>query len=183
MRVEPVQRRSGGPLLEHRHRAEVVCDEMQSAIEFGNPSGCRAVGRTHLRDQEAAVLGRQEVVSNARFDGFGGEQKPRIGRIGHVKEEDPVLPLQQAQQSPASQNGFRRIQVAVVRFVADVAGRWKRYGLDHRAISRRLLVKIDHCQEIRCDVSLVLRPDVENFVFSPAMAEIAGPHDTRHADR
>ena len=64
------------------------------AVEFGHAAGRRAVGRAHLRDQEAAVLDRQEIVGDARFHGFGGEQKPRVLRIGHVEEEDPVLPFQ-----------------------------------------------------------------------------------------
>src|SRR5258708_318990 len=59
--------------------------------------------------------------------------------------------------------------MTVVRLVAGVAGRRYRDDINHLSIFRRPLVKIDHCKEIRCDLSLVLRPDIKNFFFSRAM--------------
>jgi len=61
------------------------------------------------------------------------------------------------------------IQVAVVRFVADVAGRRQWYDVDYFAVLWRLFVKIDDCKKIRCDLSLVLRPDIENLIGSSAV--------------
>ena len=103
--------------------AKVVRDKMHAAVEFGDATGRHAVGRAHLCDQEAAVFKGHEVVGHARFHGFGGEHKTRLLRIGYVEEEDAVLIFQQAEQSSASQDGLGRIQVAVVRLVAGVAGR------------------------------------------------------------
>ena len=78
MRVEPIQRRRGRPLLEERPWAKVVSDEMHLAVEFSDATGSHAVGRAHLCDQEAAVFKGQEVVGHTRFHGFGGEHKTRL---------------------------------------------------------------------------------------------------------
>ena len=56
-----------------------------------------------------------------------------------------------------------------MRFVAGVAGRRKRYGLDHRAIFGRLLVKIDHRKEIRRDVSLGIFRNERKRVYEYTM--------------
>ena len=53
--------------------AKVVRDEMHAAVEFCDATGCHAVGRAHLCDQEAAVFKGHEVVGHARFHGFGRE--------------------------------------------------------------------------------------------------------------
>ena len=141
---------------------------MHAAVEFCDATGRHASSRAHLCDQKAAVFNRQKVVRHARFHGFGRKHKPRFLRIGYVEEENSVLPFQQAEQPPATQDGLVRIQVAVVRFVAGVAGRRDRYDIDHFSIFGRLFVKIDHGKEIRSNVRLVLRPDIQNL-FSSSM--------------
>ena len=122
MGIEPVHRRRGGPFLKQRDGAEVVRDEMHSAVEFCDATRRHARGRAHLCNQKAAVFKGQKVVGHARFHGLGGKHKPRFLRIAYVKEENSILIFQQAEQSAASQDGLVRIQVAVVRFVADIAG-------------------------------------------------------------
>src|SRR5215475_11774477 len=108
MGVEPIQRRSGGPFLEHgcRDGAKMIGDEMKAPVEFGYASRRRTVSRAHLGNQESTVLDGQKVVGDARFEGFRGEQKPRLGRISYVEKEYPILPLQHAEQATASQNSL-----------------------------------------------------------------------------
>jgi len=82
-----------GELTKHRHSAKVIGNEMHGTVKFGHASRFRTIGRTHLRDQEAAVLRRQEVVRDTGFNSFSGEQKPRAFRGREIEEEDPVLAL------------------------------------------------------------------------------------------
>jgi hypothetical protein len=82
------------------------------------------------------------------------------------EEKNSVLPFQQAEQAPASQDGLIGIEMAMVRLIAGIARRWERYDIDYLSVSGRLFVKIDHCKEIRSNASLVLGPDIEHLFLS-----------------
>ena len=45
-----------------------------------------------------------------------------------------------------------------------ISRRWKRYGINHLAISRGVFIKINDGQKIRSFVGLVARPDVQHRV-------------------
>src|SRR6185369_8815290 len=60
-------------------------------------------------------------------------------------------------------------------FVAGIARRRYRYDIDHLSILRGPLVKIDHREEIRCNLSLILRPDIKNLVHSSTVIVLASP--------
>src|SRR5690242_2493875 len=101
----------------------MIRHEVQLSVEFSDAARGSACIRAHLGNQKAAAFGGHEVVCNGRFHGLGGKQESRISVVADVEEEDAVLPLENAQQPAASQNLPGGVQVTVVGFVRDVAGR------------------------------------------------------------
>ena len=126
--LKPSRGRLGRQFLEQRSGAEVVGDEVQAAIEFGNAAGGSAGSRAHLGNQETAFGQGEEVVRNARVESFGGHQEPRMPWVGDVKKEDAILALEHAQQSAATQDPFVCGKMAMVRLIADISRRRKRHG-------------------------------------------------------
>ena len=59
--------------------------------------------------------------------------------------------------------------MAVMRFIAGIPGGRHWYDIDDFAVFGRLLVEVNDGEEIRGDLRLVLRPDVEDFFGSPAV--------------
>src|SRR5262249_15260312 len=151
--------------LKHGDRAEMVAHKVQLTVEFRDPAGGSAGGRAHLSNQEAAIFRGKKVVRDGGFDGFSREQEARISGLADIEEEDPVLPLESTQQAAARKKFSGRVEVAVVRFVSDVAGRRYRHGLDYLAVIVRVLIEIDHCQEIGGLVRLISGPNVQSLLF------------------
>src|SRR5271166_2511615 len=96
--------------------------ELVPRLNLGSWRATRTAGRrAHLSNQEAAVGNRKEVVGNTRFHIPGRKQKARVRRFADVEEEDPVLSLEHTQQASATKDRLSRVQMAVVRFIANVA--------------------------------------------------------------
>ena len=103
MRVEPIERRSGGPFLEQRSPAEVVCDEMQLPVEFGDAPGRSSGGGPICVIRKPPCGSGIKVVGDAGIDGFRGKQESGMTLAGNIEKEDAVLTPEDAQQSPAAQ--------------------------------------------------------------------------------
>jgi hypothetical protein len=96
---------------------------MQVGIELGHAPGRSAARRSHLRYEETPAFEGQEIVSDAGLGRAGGEEKSRMPSVGHIKEEDAVLPAQQTEQAAAGKDVVVSREMAVVRLIADVARR------------------------------------------------------------
>ena len=97
-------------------------DQVEVLVELRNATRGAAGGGSHLSDQESSLRQRKEVVGDAGKGRTCGEQEPRFARLRNVKEENPVLSAQQAEEAAASKRVLVGRQVAVVRLVADVPG-------------------------------------------------------------
>src|SRR5258708_3433276 len=95
--------------------------------------------------------------------GPGGEQEPRVARARHVKEEDAVLPPQQAEQASTGEDVLVGREMAVVRLVADVARGRNGNGSEHFSIIIGVFVKVDDGKKVRGHAGLVAGPHIEGL--------------------
>ena len=141
-----------------------------SATRPGVPAGVGA----HLRDQESAVLQRQEVVRDVGKGAAGREHEFRLARLRYIKEEDAVLPPQQSQQPATGQDVLVGGQMAMVRLISGAAGSWNGNRPDDPPIAGRVFVEVDDGQEVGGDSGLVACPDVEGPFFSVVVVVLSG---------
>ena len=161
VRIEPVERRFGRH-SPNRGGPEVVADEVQAAIEFGDTAGRFPVAEPICvirkppsgRGKKSSVMLESSAFVDIRKRGWRA--------FGDIEEEDSVLALQQAQQPAASQKPLVRRKMAMVRLIADISRRWKRHGGDDASVGPGILVEVNDGQKIGRDVSLIARPDIEH---------------------
>src|SRR5262249_7912478 len=115
----------------------------------------------------------QKVVGNARFGAAGGKKKLRIAWPRHVKEKDSILPAQEAKQPSAGERVLVRREMAVVRFVADIARRRNWNRLDDATVVRRVFIKINNGKKIRGQTRLIAGPDIQRFRRSVSVIVVA----------
>jgi hypothetical protein len=163
VRVEAVQRWIVGPLVH----------QLQPVVKFGDAAGRTPRGRSHLRDEEASGSQRQELIGDARLRRTGGKQELGRARPGDVEEENAGLPTQEAQEAAASEDILVSREVAVVRLVADIPGRRERDRINDLTVVVRVLVEVNHREEIGMHARLIARPDVERLLRLGAAASIA----------
>src|SRR5215469_2190847 len=77
----------------------VLCHQVQIPIEFRHAAWCVAHCATHHGDQEPAARQRVKLVRYSRQGRIRRREKPRRPRVGHIEEENLLLPLQKAEQA------------------------------------------------------------------------------------
>src|SRR5437870_5475882 len=136
-------------------------DQFELSIELGHSDRRMTLRAAHHGDQETAIGESVELVRDGGERRVRGVNKRRRFRIGHVKEEDLPLALQNTEQPARSQHLPIGGEPYVMRFVARGAWVGKREVSDDISVIARMLVKIDHREKIRLDAGLVARPDEE----------------------
>src|SRR5262249_40375794 len=91
------------------------------------------------------------------------KKKAGVASLRDIKEENPVLVLQDTEQSPASQDVFVSGQMTMMWLVTRVARRRQRDRPQHPAIVVWVFVEVDPPQKVRAHACLIARPDVESL--------------------
>jgi hypothetical protein len=93
MWIESVGRRSERPFL----------NASQARVIFYHSPGMSPVRTCHEGGEEAAVFERSELVGDGGIRRVVGVKEGRVARVGNVEEEDLIVPIEDAEETPEGQ--------------------------------------------------------------------------------
>ena len=112
MGVEAVSGRVGG----------MFGDELEIAVKLHHSARRMAAGAAHHRYQKTTLGQSVELVGDGRQRRIGGAEGFWFSRIGTIKKEDLLLPLEDAQQAAASKHAPVGRESDVMWFIGRCAG-------------------------------------------------------------
>ena len=139
----------------------VLGHQLQFLVELRHAPRVVPLRTTHHGDQETAAGKRVELAGDGGKRRVSRPQEAGIGGLRDVPEENLLLAFQETQQPARGEDLPIAGEPHMVRLVPGLTRARKGSTRDHLAVAGRLLVEVDHQQEIGRLAGLIPRPNVQ----------------------